>query len=772
MAVRRERLTTNLVNTLGVVEPKGAKEAARQAGLTADAWAEATQQLSQGFKDLQLAVDDVYADNYNKEFKITTDKIVSYDKNGKEVTTTKFNIPKPLNIWWNPEKQAKQNELYVFRVKNEIQTDLAQLIDEKKQSILANQGSSDEIKPFVDVISEQIRKETGDELFNLILPTINRLTVGGEKDVQYALNKQTDAQNDLSYTEDLKRLQNTIQSKVTTGLSIEGEIAEINQIVDLYSPLSETARIEGKVVKQSYQDLSAFTKAMSKYLDPVDMFDETSVGVARLQTNAENIKYLLDGVYAQVPITDKDGNTVMLDNKTFVDSVGELSTAGQNIINDALSAKITGFNKMSSEVSFEQNLSQSMLGETDGNLWNPAKSDMANDILDSPTNGDKFVQAYSNDPNARFYLGEDVTNRGLDIAKTVIALSRLGNHNTAETGSMLKMQMKFLINNSDKAGGVLDYVQDVLAKPKFGGRPDFMFFGHNPRGDLKDAEYLLNQLVRDKALFGTITEETRRRLIEEEFSADIAKAQQKVNLRNTDGTDPERLIFNVIRAKFKDKFGAEPPERELNLLHATFKVTVGTDSYKESVAKEYFEKRFENMSQNYFGVSDIQIPATGNYHPDEQGIAVRYPISKKIMKKAGIPDGYNEIVKYVMEVVKNDGYFATEREKEKALKRGLGTTPDGLSLMFAGDESLPLNDLAKVPYLIMSPTNGMMTPLKNKTTDEPIIVYPFANLEMKRKLNLSMIYTEGQLKRKGMQDKEYRRRLEDILNVRSPELMK
>ena len=135
MAVRRERLTTNLVNTLGVVETKGAKEAARQAGLTADAWAEATQQLSQGFKDLQLAVDDVYADNYNKEFKITTDKIVSYDKNGKEVTTTKFNIPKPLNIWWNPEKQAKQNELYVFRVKNEIQTDLAQLIDEKKQSI-------------------------------------------------------------------------------------------------------------------------------------------------------------------------------------------------------------------------------------------------------------------------------------------------------------------------------------------------------------------------------------------------------------------------------------------------------------------------------------------------------------------------------------------------------------------------------------------------------------------------------------------------------------
>ena len=83
-------------------------------------------------------------------------------------------------------------------------------------------------------------------------------------------------------------------------MSIEGEIAEINQIVDLYSPLSETARIEGKVVKQSYQDLSAFTKAMSKYLDPVDMVDETSVGIARLQTNAENIKYLLDGVYAQV----------------------------------------------------------------------------------------------------------------------------------------------------------------------------------------------------------------------------------------------------------------------------------------------------------------------------------------------------------------------------------------------------------------------------------------------------------------------------------------
>ena len=45
MAVRKERLTTNLVNTLGVVEPKGAKEAARQAGLTADAWAEATEKL-------------------------------------------------------------------------------------------------------------------------------------------------------------------------------------------------------------------------------------------------------------------------------------------------------------------------------------------------------------------------------------------------------------------------------------------------------------------------------------------------------------------------------------------------------------------------------------------------------------------------------------------------------------------------------------------------------------------------------------------------------
>ena len=36
--------------------------------------------------------------------------------------------------------------------------------------------------------------------------------------------RQTDAQNDLSYTEDLKRIQKTIQSKVTTGLSIEGEI--------------------------------------------------------------------------------------------------------------------------------------------------------------------------------------------------------------------------------------------------------------------------------------------------------------------------------------------------------------------------------------------------------------------------------------------------------------------------------------------------------------------------------------------------------------------
>ena len=87
---------------------------------------------------MQLAVDDVYADNYNKEFKITTDKIVSYDKNGKEVTTTKFNIPKPLQPIYGgiQKKQAKQNELYVFRVKNEIQTDLAQLIDEKKASIL------------------------------------------------------------------------------------------------------------------------------------------------------------------------------------------------------------------------------------------------------------------------------------------------------------------------------------------------------------------------------------------------------------------------------------------------------------------------------------------------------------------------------------------------------------------------------------------------------------------------------------------------------------
>ena len=65
-----------------------------------------------------------------------------------------------------------------------------------------------------------------------------------------------------------------------------------------------------------------------------------------------------------MPITDKDGNTVMLDNKTLVDSVMELSTTGQNIINDALSAKITGFNKMGSEASFEQNLSQAVQGET------------------------------------------------------------------------------------------------------------------------------------------------------------------------------------------------------------------------------------------------------------------------------------------------------------------------------------------------------------------------------------------------------------------------
>ena len=769
MAVRRERLTTNLVNTLGVVEPKGAKEAARQAGLTADAWAEATQQLSQGFKDLQLAVDDVYADNYNKEFKITTDKIVSYDKNGKEVTTTKFNIPKPLNIWWNPEKQEKQNELYVFRVKNEIQTDLAQLIDEKKASILANQGSSDEIKPFVDVISDQIRKETGDELFNLILPTINRLTVGGEKDVQYALNRQTDAQNDLSYTEDLKRIQNIIQSKVTTGLSIEGEIAEINQIVDLYSPLSETARIEGKVVKQSYQDLSAFTKAMSKYLDPVDMVDETSVGIARLQTNAENIKYLLDGVYAQVPITDKDGNTVMLDNKTLVDSVGELSTAGQNIINDALTAKITGLNKMGSEASFEQNLSSAIQGETDGNLFNSSLSEVAKDITDSPDNANKFVQQFSGDPNARFYLGADL-NRGVDIAKTVIALSRLGEHNTAELGTMLKNQMKILLNNTDKAGGVLDYIQGVLDRPKY-GRPDFMFFGHNPRGDLRDAEYLLNQIIRDKALFGTITEETRNRLRAEEFNVEIAQKQQAVGLRTTDGTDPVRDILNVIRSKFKDKFGAEPPEMEINLLHAGFKVNAGIDGYKASHAKDYFEKRFDSMSQNYYGVSDIQV-SNSQFANDKKGVAVRYPINKEIMKNAGIPDGYNEIIKYVMSVVKDDGYFATDDERKKAIKRGLGVDSDGLSLMFAGDETIPLNDISKVPYLIIKNSNGFKEPLINKNTQEVIVVYPFANLEMKRKLDLSMIYTEGQLKRKGMQDKEYRRRLEDILNVRSPELIK
>ena len=77
-----------------------------------------------------------------------------------------------------------------------------------------------------------------------------------------------------------------------------------------------------------------------------------------------NIKYdlqIANPPYAKFCETkDKDGNTVMLDNKTFVDSVGELSTAGQNIINDALSAKITGLNKMGSEASFEQNLSSAI----------------------------------------------------------------------------------------------------------------------------------------------------------------------------------------------------------------------------------------------------------------------------------------------------------------------------------------------------------------------------------------------------------------------------
>ena len=104
------------------------------------------------------------------------------------------------------------------------------------RDIFGEDDAHDEIEVDLHTIViqlEQIRKETGDELFNLILPTINRLTVGGEKDVQYALNRQTDAQNDLSYTEDLKRLQNTIQSKVTTGLSIEGEIAEIELFFEL-----------------------------------------------------------------------------------------------------------------------------------------------------------------------------------------------------------------------------------------------------------------------------------------------------------------------------------------------------------------------------------------------------------------------------------------------------------------------------------------------------------------------------------------------------------
>ena len=147
--------------------------------------------------------------------------------------------------------------------------------------------------------------------------------------------------------------------------------------------------------------------------------------------------------------------------------------------------------------------------------------------------------------------------------------------------------MKILLNNTQKAGGVLDYIQGVLDRPKY-GRPDFMFIGHNPRGDLRDAEYLLNQMIRDKALFGTITEETRNRLRAEEFNVEIAQKQQAVGLQTTDGTDPIRDILNVIRSKFKDKFGAEPPEMEINLLHAGFKVNAGIDGYKASGRQRLF----------------------------------------------------------------------------------------------------------------------------------------------------------------------------------------
>ena len=66
--------------------------------------------------------------------------------------------------------------------------------------------------------------------------------------------------------------------------------------------------------------------------------------------------------------------------------------------------------------------------------------------------------------------------------------------------------------------------------------------------------------------------------------------------------------------------------------------------------------------------------------------------------------------------------------------------------MFAGDETIPLNDISKVPYLIIKNSNGFKEPLINKNTQEVIVVYPFANLEMK--IDLSMIYTEGQLKEK------------------------
>ena len=46
------------------------------------------------------------------------------------------------------------------------------------------------------------------------------------------------------------------------------------------------------------------------------------------------------------------------------------------------------------------------------------------------------------------------------------------------------------------------------------------------------------------------------------------------------------------------------------------------------------------MSQNYYGVSDIQV-SNSQFANDKKGVAVRYPINKQIMKNAGIPDGYN-----------------------------------------------------------------------------------------------------------------------------------